>query len=85
MVKNKRQKDKLFLKCVRCGYVQAVKSAEMWGCSVCKKLQLVNKRAAKKTNQSGKVLRTCRYCGHIQAVGGEVWMCYKCKKAQPSK
>ena len=75
---------KLFLPCISCGYVQAVKSDEVWGCAKCKKLQLVDPRRARTNNQAGKVLCECRYdgCGHVQAVGGEVWVCYKCKRAQ---
>lgn len=80
-----KSKQKIFLTCNKCGYIQAVKSDEIWGCAKCKKLQLVNLKTAKKTNKSGKILCACKYCDHIQSVKGDVWTCYKCKKPQPTE
>lgn len=77
---------KKYLKCANpeCGHIQAVKSDEMWGCSVCKKIQLVDERAVRtETNRGGRLcLCSNPKCGHVQAVKVEIWLCYKCRKTQ---
>lgn len=75
---------KKYLKCSNpeCGHVQAVKSDDIWGCSRCKKVQVVDDSAARTENNSGRRLRVCPNpkCRHVQSVGVEIWMCHECRK-----
>ena len=75
----RKNMEKMFLECEKCGYVQAVrdsggggddnnKKQKIWGCARCKRMQIVNKTNSRADNGKGRRLLECEKCGYKQSV-----------------
>ena len=72
--------EKKYLVCRACGYAQSVRADEIWGCSNCKKKQMVAGSEVRMETGLGRRMCVCPACGYVQSVRGDIWMCYKCRK-----